>query len=157
MAISRWLLMRFLVKVQMGEPDECWEWSGAKTKVGYGVIQRGRRSEGIVLTHRLMYELFNGAPPQQHVCHTCDNPACCNPDHLFEGTHQDNFDDAVRKGRIRHGEDHRHAKLTERSVIEIRKRHSLGPVNYRELGQEYGVARETIGSVIRRRSWKHVH
>jgi hypothetical protein len=156
MAIGRGLLIRFLTRIQVGEPGACWEWQGAKLKAGYGVLQRGRRSDGLITTHRLMWELFNGEPPTLDICHHCDNPGCCNPDHLFEGTHADNFRDAAKKGRMRHGEDHRSAKLTERDVRSIRKRHSLGKVNYRELGLEYGVARETIGSVLNRRSWKHV-
>lgn len=89
-------LMRRVVK----QPSGCWEWQGARQRMGHGVIGRGRRGEGTVLVHRLSWEVHNGpVPVGMCVCHHCDNPPCVNPDHLFVGTRNDNNQDMMRKGR----------------------------------------------------------
>ena len=80
--------------------------------------------------HRKAFELFykKDIPEKYEVCHKCDNPSCCNPHHLFLGTHQDNIDDREKKGRnkLPHclGEKHGLHKLTETQVKEIRKLYS---------------------------------
>lgn len=79
------------------EVGDCWFWIKARCPKGYGYISDG---EKVVQTHRLSYLLHKGALSKPMVCHTCDNPPCVNPDHLFEGTAQDNADDAIAKGRI---------------------------------------------------------
>jgi hypothetical protein len=77
--------------------NQCWEWNGARTDRGYGHKVIGRRH---MSTHRLAYEWANGPiPPGLHVLHTCDNPPCCNPNHLRLGTQHENLIDMVRKGR----------------------------------------------------------
>lgn len=95
---------KFWSRVKRGGPDECWEWMGSRLPTGYGHFYH-RISEKKYTTryaHRTAYELTNGAIPQgMHVCHTCDNPACCNPTHLWVGTHKDNMHDRNRKGRDR--------------------------------------------------------
>lgn len=78
----------------------CWNWMGAvHKKTGYGIFRRKGGSSGHS-AHRMAWELWNGPVPEGLcVCHKCDNPRCCNPDHLFIGTHKDNSEDMVRKGR----------------------------------------------------------
>jgi HNH endonuclease len=85
------------------------------------------------------------------VCHTCDNPPCVLPDHLFIGTDADNNADRLSKGRY-----DSIAKLTEADVREIRSRYAAGGVTQRALAEEFGVIHQTIHSIIRRKNWKHI-
>ena len=89
--------MPFWKRVKKG--PGCWEFQGAKAE-GYGRIRRNGRLVG---AHVVAWELANGrpVPPGFKVCHTCDNPPCCRPSHLFLGTNSENMKDAVRKGRLR--------------------------------------------------------
>ena len=81
--------------------DGCLEWPGQRDKNGYGMIWNGH---GPRRTHRLAWELTNGAAPAgMQVLHRCDNPPCCNPEHLFLGTPKDNVVDMMAKGRDRFG------------------------------------------------------
>jgi len=77
-------------------PSGCWEWQGSRLWNGYGRFS-GRNG---FIAHRRMYELTKGEIPEGwFVCHTCDNPPCINPDHLFVGTALHNNRDTNRKGR----------------------------------------------------------
>lgn len=100
---------RFWQKVDVGSPEACWNWlaSTASTTNGnypYGqfsfTLDRGSRR--ILRAHRVAYELSVGSIPDgQIICHACDNPKCCNPAHMFVGTHDDNMHDMAQKGRSR--------------------------------------------------------
>lgn len=75
----------------------CLEWTACSTPAGYGNIRNGA---SVVLAHRVAWELVNGPIPDGiSVLHHCDNPPCCNVDHLFLGTHADNSADMISKGR----------------------------------------------------------
>jgi hypothetical protein len=77
----------------------CWLWTGTKWNTGYGYFRKNRK---IQVAHRYMYALYKGTfDPKLHVLHTCDNPSCVNPEHLFLGTHTDNMKDMTSKGRHR--------------------------------------------------------
>lgn len=90
------------VYIDMDHPDPCWEFTSAKDKDGYGQCQHARvaRDASVSRAHQLAWFMMNGKIPNgMMVCHKCDNPSCCNPNHLFLGTAQDNNDDMWSKGR----------------------------------------------------------
>ena len=95
---------RFWAKVD--KTGDCWLWTASvfRERYGYGKFQAGenRANTRVVYAHRYSWELVNGPVPDGlFVCHHCDNPPCVNPAHLFVGTHQDNVDDMMSKGRHR--------------------------------------------------------
>jgi hypothetical protein len=88
---------RFWRKVKKGAPDECWPWTAYLAPRGYGMMTYAHKTKR---SHRWAWELTNGPIPDGvYVCHTCDNPRCCNPTHLWLGTQFDNMRDMVAKGR----------------------------------------------------------
>jgi len=94
------LLSGYLVNPETG----CWEWTGHRSSVGYGLIKVFGR---MVSVHRYSYELHKGPISDGlHVLHECDNKICINPDHLRAGTHAENIHDAIARGLIRKGPDH---------------------------------------------------
>lgn len=142
--VSRQLLLERLPTD--GPEGACWEWGGPTNKKGYGTGANG------VFAHRLAYERARGPIPHGLlVCHTCDNPPCCNPSHLFLGTTQDNADDMVAKGR---SQVPAHRKLTAEQVIEIRARCAAGGVTKAALAREYGISEAGIGMVVRRETYR---
>jgi hypothetical protein len=87
--------------------DGCWEIQGTHMASGYGTVPWGQKTKsGMEVSHRLAYMLWHGLseiPNGMFVCHQCDNPPCCRPDHLYLGTHQQNMNDAAVRGRMRNG------------------------------------------------------
>jgi hypothetical protein len=149
-------------KVLKAGPEECWEWQGARGTNGHGRTMHYRDGQRIwTAAHRLAWELTFGMIPEgTFVCHKCDNPPCCNPDHLFLGSAADNTWDMVTKGR------HGSVRLTPEQVAEIRSRYTrnYAPMlsrsglpngggrmrsNTRELAAEFGVHESYLKSLIR--------
>jgi len=122
--VTKTVFERWVEKVDMKGPDDCWEWLGFKNKDGYG---RFRTNKKVMLAHRFSYAHYknNGQPIPSNlcVCHHCDNPGCVKPNHLFLGTHKDNAQDRNRKGR---GFYPVHKKHTDDEVIEIRLDYASG-------------------------------
>lgn len=130
--------------------SDCWEWTGTKHRDGYGQYRGGKHRK---YAHRVSYELYKGEIPEgMFVCHTCDNPPCVNPSHLFLGTPKDNKQDAVRKERHARGTKVNTAKLSEDQVKTIINSTSL----CRILAEEYAVSPTLIAMIRRKVIWKHV-
>lgn len=148
---------RFWSKVSIAGGDDCWNWQDHCNKCGYGtiVIQRGSK-----LAHRIAWELTHGPiPTGLCVCHSCDNPACCNPAHLWIGTHADNMQDMVRKGRSMngpHGESVHTAKLTEAQVILIRDLYASRHYTQDGLAALFNVTQGNIKCIVNGGTWKHL-
>ena len=107
---------RFWARVARRGDGECWEWCAARHERGYGRVRwKGR----IRSTHRVAYEIGFGRPPADHelVLHHCDNPPCCNPDHLYIGTHADNARDRGERlpPRTRETLEHMRKRAAERA------------------------------------------
>jgi hypothetical protein len=140
-------------------PSGCIEWAGVTVKSNgrdshrYGRYTSGGKKQ---LSHRVAYERAHGPiPPGLMVLHRCDNTKCCNPDHLFLGTHRDNMADMRAKGRgnkkpppARAGAESSSAKLTDADVQEIRRARSAG-VTTVELGRQFHVHHSVISRAAR--------
>lgn len=150
-------IARFWKYVDRRGPNECWEWFGARVK-GYGQLKLGnsRRKRG---AHVIAYETHKGPAEGLFVCHTCDNPPCCNPAHLWLGTNTENQRDSVDKGRRpivdRSGEKNARAVLTEENVIAIRRLIASGHYNT-EIARTFGVTHSMISTIRLGKSWKHL-
>ena len=142
---------RYWPKVNTAGSDDCWEWGAkARTAFGYGRMTAGRRVH--LKAHQIAWALQNGPIPiGLSVCHACDNPRCCNPDHLFLGTTSENMQDAGSKGRMRpprrYGADNRNTKLSAADIVQIRA--DKRPA--RVIAEQFGVSEKTIYRV----RWGH--
>lgn len=136
--------------------DDCHEWTRAATLLGYGVVRMEGRN---FFAHRVAFFLSYGPFPNAlKVCHKCDNPKCCRPDHLFLGTQADNLHDMFRKDRrpSAKGMGTAAAKLTDHQVREIRTRYSAGGHTHRSLAKEYGICHSAIYGIVNRIYWPHI-
>lgn len=150
----------------------CCNWLGYRDdKFGYGMI----RYQGTVrLVHRLVFQLWWGVTLPRWLCvlHECDNPACCNPDHLWLGTRKDNNDDRDRKGRqvaargehhwsrtksesYPRGEQHTNSKITDLQAIGIMARWLQG-ISIKQVAQEFGVSECPIAKIVHGKSRQHL-
>lgn len=137
----------------------CWEWAGYRMPKGYGQMGRADGSRRLALTHRVAWELANGPIPVGLVVrHRCDNPPCCNPEHLELGSVADNSRDAKERGQLARGSRLPHTVLSRDQVIEIRSRYRRFSVpgfrgyrsNRDELAAEYGVSGKYIVAIAGR-------
>lgn len=141
-------------------PDGCWYWTGAPDPNGYGrfynpfypIVSKRQRP-----AHRVSYEMHIGKIPRGRlVCHTCDNRLCVNPDHFFIGTHKDNSQDMLKKGR-RHdsrGELNPQAKLKTKDVLEIRSLNGIERAD--SLAKRFNISECVIYSLWIRAGWQHI-
>jgi len=134
-------------------PDDCWEWTAYRDKAGYGIVKWGEQSGPASRVAWLL--TFGAIPDGLFALHSCDNPPCCNPSHLFLGTKKTNTDDMIRKGRWSppprfSGEAHPGVKLSDEQVAEIRRRYRFkGKDNGVSLAKEFGVEHTQIYNIVR--------
>lgn len=135
-------------RVDIRGQDECWPWVGCQRQsFGYGAIRYDGRQQS---AHRVAYILTYGPVPEGLVvCHSCDNPACCNPRHLRADTQSANIREASARNRMRRYENHHNGKLTREQKVEIRQVYAAGGVTLKWLAKQYGVTPQTI--------WRTVH
>lgn len=146
---------RFWAKVDRRGDNECWVWTGHRLPKGYGHF---RVDGGLQKAHRVSYELHKGPIPEGHVvCHSCDNPPCVNPAHLWSGTAVENNADRDKKGRhVRSvGSKHGMATLTEEQVLQIRALAAAGHTR-KTIGAQFGITRFHLHEILTRRTWKHI-
>lgn len=114
----------------------------------------GKRREYV---HRLSYRHFKGPIPRgKHVCHSCDNPPCWNPEHLFSGTRYDNMQDMVSKGRHYRGQNNRKPFLTDADVVAIYGLFDAGLSQY-QIGRRFGMNERTVWSIVHGRTHKFLY
>lgn len=136
------------------EESGCLEWTDTLDRDGYG--RRGSRY-GENKSHRYAFvRAYGEIPTGMLVRHKCDNPKCCEPEHLELGTHQDNRKDTVSRKRHAFGEKNNHAIVTEEMVMDIRRLYDTGNYTQGYLGKQYGLTHSAISLIVRRKNWKHV-
>ena len=145
---------RFWNKVDVKGPDDCWKWKAYKNKDGYGHFCLNGKTER---AHRISFLLEKGYWTEKCICHSCDNPSCVNPSHLWEGTIKENAIDRTKKGRSKGscliGEKNPAVKLTVQQVNEIREQR-FGGVLLKTLAKKYGVSFQHISLIVRNKTWK---
>lgn len=137
---------------QMEVSGECLLWTGWTDRKGYGRTSYRKKPW---ITHRLAFVLAGGViPAGLQVMHSCDTPACCNPNHLRTGSNRDNIDDMMAKGRSLHGARHHRAKLSGEDVKQIRL--VTLDWSHRFLAKLYGVKWRAIQKIRKGQRWRQV-
>lgn len=145
---------RLWPRVEKRGEDECWPYAGTRTAAGYGKVHIGHGAW--VRAHRLAWIVTNGQiPAEMEVCHECDNPPCCNPRHLFLGTHADNMADMSLKGRanVAVGSAHYKAVINEDIAREIRAAVSAGETQL-AVAKRLGISKNIVHQVVHNVTWK---
>lgn len=150
-------VFRFFSYIDRNAPGGCWEWTGACDSQKRGVY-RAPGPDGTPVcnkAYRFCWYIVTGEWPKQSLLHSCDNPLCCNPEHLREGSDQDNSDDKVSRGRTCHGAKHHRARLTDSSVKLIRGMLSAGWTQD-AVAAHFGTTRGPIKAIALGITWRHV-
>ena len=137
----------------------CWPWQASTFGNGRGQFVAGGKH---FPAHRYAFLISKGPiPPGKEVCHSCDNPICCNPAHLWVGTHHENMLDAQAKKRLKgaRGMVTKNMQLTPKHVLEIRKIYAARTApkwGVNELAKKYGVTRTTIARAATGKAWAYL-
>lgn len=145
--------LRFWNKVKKSKG--CWVWTGKiRSTDGYGVLAINRKE---VRSHRLSWEMKNGSIPfGKVVCHSCDNPKCVNPSHLFLGTQADNMRDMRNKGRNEYalkGSRHPKSKFSETDVNVIRGLYLTSKITQQEIAKRFNTSQQSINRIVLRKRY----
>jgi hypothetical protein len=149
--------MRFWSKVKKGPdengPNTCWRWTAGLFADGYPKV----KVNGV--TYRASHVAFvlqNGPLEEgEQVLHHCDQPLCLRGSHLFAGSHLENMQDKVRKGRHIHGTQHVNNKLTPTQVVSIRAEVAAGQT-LAVTARKFEVSEKLIWNIVNRKTWKHI-
>lgn len=147
-------IRKFWNNVEKKTPEQCWEWIGSKDSKGYGkffLMSEGKHY--LMASHRIAYFLETGDDPIGWVvCHKCDVPACCNPAHLFKGTHRDNMQDCRNKGRASRGG----SPLSDNDVYMMREMWASGLFTQVEIATLYRVDKVAVCNAINGKTFQLV-
>lgn len=141
----------FWNNVAVGAKTDCWPWLAGQNGQGRGRLLFNGRMQ---YAYRVAVELTTGSPipSDKLACHSCDNPICVNPAHIFIGTHADNSADAARKGRMWHtpitGVDHHNAKVSAKDVAQAIARHAAGETQT-SIAESLGVTQAAVSCWVR--------
>ncbi len=156
MELSTKDIQRF--KKKINKTEGCWLWIGKSNSKGYGRFNLNQKEMG---AHRVAYFLKYGPFDYKLlVCHSCDNPICVNPKHLWLGTDRDNSDDKIKKDRHVYGEELPQTKLTKEEVLKIieRCKNNYWKRNGRvkEVAAEFNICAANVYAILDGRSWSHL-
>jgi len=139
------------VKYNVSESG-CWEAYGRHiSKRGYPMIFHDGKTQTVARYSYIFH--FGEIAKGSIVMHKCDNPKCCNPEHLILGTYKDNSEDMCRKGRQNKNEKNGSAKLTEIDVKLIRIYYQLGKYTQYELSKMFKIRQTSISNIINNKTW----
>lgn len=150
---------RFWSYVSISGEEDCWEWSGAVKKTGYGSFKA--ISYVSIVASRMAWAFANNSDPGDlMVCHACDNPVCCNPSHLWVGTAADNNTDCASKGRTyfqktahkRRGAGNPRALISELDILMILS-DMINGENNKEISRKYGITHSMVSVIRRGKAW----
>jgi len=149
--------VRFWEKVEIKSKKCCWEWNANKDGCGYGRFAFRKK---LLSAHRFAYILTHGEIlNNKHVLHKCDNPCCCNPDHLFLGTHQDNMKDRNSKRRSKggslKGENNPRSRFTKKDIIAMRTM-AVNGSKQKKIAKQFNTTQPVISGIINKKYWRHV-
>lgn len=151
----------FFVMFDEAGKDDCWPWKGSLSREnGYGKFGLdGKRHRAHVMSLVLAVGL-DADPSKNQACHTCDNPPCVNPSHLYWGTRSDNMRDMVNRGRGKvpgiKGESHYKSGLSEDDVRKMRNLFKAGGCTQFELADMFGITQSAVSLIVNNKNWKHV-
>lgn len=150
---------RFWTNIQRCEHDImclycCWSWQKYQSPSGHGRVARAGKN---AVASRAAWELWHGRmmPTAFDAAHYCNNPACCNPSHIYQATRQQNVEDAIKAGTFIRGSRAGASKLTEADIPRIFAMRA-GGMPVREIAQYFPVQSHAIDNILARRTWRHV-
>ncbi len=146
-------IQAFWKKVNILSSTECWNFNGRHYPNGYGNVNIDGKN---FTSHRFTWMISRGAIESgKEVCHRCDNRSCCNPDHLFIGTHKENMRDMIGKGRGRQGFNQREKRLKRSEVIQIRIMASSGH-SLAEIAKHFKITISNASYIVTRKTWQNI-
>ena len=154
---------KFFIK----KDNDCWVWQGTRHRQGYGFFRIHKK---MVVAHRVSYALYKGKIPKGKgyhgicVCHSCDNPSCVNPNHLFLGSQKTNMKDMKRKGRgvlgrkieSNSGVNNYGSKFNKQDILDIRSKYNSNEYTITRLAYEFKTCLSVIYNIVNYITYKNI-